>query len=175
MQLPQSAQVNEIRLPRLLRENLKKERSSCKGKTIQSSSIMSTITSILTRMICQLYPSFVSNFKSKTQKMAQEPYFENSDQFCKSNNTLKNCTNIFGNNLLPNWLCLLLIPSYFPSLLESQSLTTMPQKRKTKNWEATLDIKKEMQRKIEREYDGFFQPISRKINMPLVSQIYGSR
>ena len=46
-------------------------------------------------MICQLYPSFVSNFKSKTQKMAQEPYFENSDQSCKSNNTLKNCTNIF--------------------------------------------------------------------------------
>ena len=122
-------------------------------------------------MICQLYPSFVSNFKSKTQKMAQEPYFENSDQSCKSNNTLKNCTNIFGNNLLPNWLCLLLIPSYFPSLLESQSLSTMPQKRKTKNWEATLDIKKEMQKKKNRKRVRWFLPISRKISMPLVSQI----
>lgn len=70
-------------------------------------------------LICQLYPSFVSNFKSKTQKMAQEPYFVNSDQSCKSKTTLKNSTNIFGNNLLPNWLCLLLIPCYFPSLLKS--------------------------------------------------------
>lgn len=107
---------------------------------------------------------FVFRFDNyfQTQKMAQEPYFENSDQSFKSNNTtLKNPTNIFWEKSTAK----LAMPATHSKLLSLSSGKLVSYNAGEKNDEKMGNQSRNKKRnaKGNRKRVTWFLPISRKI------------